>query len=144
MSIYSVNILSVCLSVMLQKATYGCFHPCFSIIPSDTLWWTWSWMEEMRYTLLDVQNYINAKFFVTYYFFSNIYFYNLVNWFYLLTFWRFYLSSFFYTISSLFFQSNLLFILTIEQRHRRNPYTALAEQIHPPLIFDYFLFLSLF
>ncbi len=29
MSIYSVNILSVCLSVMLQSfATYWCFHPC--------------------------------------------------------------------------------------------------------------------
>ena len=29
MSIYSVNILSVCLSVMLQSfATYGWFHPC--------------------------------------------------------------------------------------------------------------------
>ena len=33
MSIYSVNILSIWLSVMLQSfATYGCFHPCFYLI----------------------------------------------------------------------------------------------------------------
>ena len=32
MIIYSVNILSVCLSVMLQsRATYGCFHPCLCL-----------------------------------------------------------------------------------------------------------------
>ncbi len=31
MTIYSTNILSVGLSVRLQKATYGCYHPCFLI-----------------------------------------------------------------------------------------------------------------
>ncbi len=40
MSIYSVNILSVCVSVMLQKgfATYGCFHPCFILYISLSLY----------------------------------------------------------------------------------------------------------